>query len=99
MLVGVVDHACQSEHRVRHRVVAVRRETQWQVSTELCNDQPRDACGYIAADAARHSREAALAEANARHRVKLPDYGRLERVDCGNQNASPERYGPHSGQR
>ena len=55
------------------------------VSTELCNDQPRDACGYIAADAVCRLREAALAEANVWHRVKWPDYGHLGRIDRGNQ--------------
>ena len=39
----------------------------------------------MAADAVCRLREAALAEANACHRKKLPDYGRLGCIDRGNQ--------------
>ena len=78
ILVRVVDHACSSEQCVSHRVVAMCRKAQWKISKELCNDQPFDACGYIAADAVCRLREAALAEASGWHRMKLPDYARLE---------------------
>ena len=61
------------------------REAEWKISKELCNDQPVNACGYIAADAACRLREVALAKANSWHRTKLPDYARLECIDRGNQ--------------
>ena len=61
------------------------REAKWKISRDLCNDHPFDACGYIAADAVCRLREAALAEANGWHRMKLPDYARLECIDRGNQ--------------
>ena len=85
ILVRVVDHACSSEQCVSHRIAAMCREASWKISKDLCNDQPLDACGYIAADAVCRLREAALAEANAWHRMKLPDYARLECIDRGNQ--------------
>ena len=61
------------------------RDASWKISEDLCNDQPLDACGYIAADAVCRLREAALAEANGWHRMKLPDYARLECVGRANQ--------------
>ena len=73
ILVRIVDHACHSEQCVSHRVVAMCREAKWKISKELCNDQPLDACGYIAADAVCRLREAALAEVNSWHRMELPD--------------------------
>ena len=85
ILVRVVDHACHSEQCISHRVAAMCREAQWNVSEELCNDQPLDACGYIAADAVCRLREAALSEANLWHRMQLPDYARLECIDRGNR--------------
>ena len=68
-----------------HRVVAMCREAKWKISSELCKDQPLDACGYIAADAVCRLREAALAEANGWHHMKLPDYASLECIERGNQ--------------
>ena len=85
ILVRIVDHACHSEQCVSHRVVAMCREAKWKISKELCNDQPLDACGYIAADAVCRLREAALAELNGWHRMKLPDYSDLECIHRGNQ--------------
>ena len=85
ILVRVVDHACSSEQCVSHRIAAMCREASWKISEDLFNDQPLDACGYIAADAVCRLREAALAEANGWHRMKLPDYARLECVGRGNQ--------------
>ena len=85
ILVRVVDHACSSEQCVSHRIAAMFREASWKISEDLFNDQPLDACGYIAADAVCRLREAALAEANGWHRMKLPDYARLECVGRGNQ--------------
>ena len=61
------------------------REAEWKTTAELCNDQPCDACGYIAADAVCRLREAALAEANSWHDIELPDYAQLHCVDRGNQ--------------
>ena len=85
ILVRVVDHACSSDQCVSHRIAAMFREASWKISEDLFNDQPLDACGYIAADAVCRLREAALAEANGWHRMKLPDYARLECVGRGNQ--------------
>ena len=94
ILVRVIDHACSSEQCVSHRVVAMCREAKWKMFKDLRNDQAVDACGYIAADAVCRLREAALAEANAWHRTKLPDYARLECIDRGNQvlhKSDPDR--------
>ena len=85
IFVRVIDHACHSEQCVSHRVVAMCREAKWKISRELCNDQPFDACGYIAADAVCRLREAALAEANGWHRMQLPGYGHLVCIDRGNR--------------
>ena len=64
ILARIVDHACHSQQCVSHRVATMCGEAKWKISTDLCNDQPLDACGYIAADAVCRLREAALAEAN-----------------------------------
>ena len=64
ILARIVDHACHSQQCVSHRVATMFGEAKWKISTDLCNDQPFDACGYIAADAVWRLREAALAEAN-----------------------------------
>ena len=60
-------------------------EAKWKISTDLCNDQPLDASGYITADAVCRLREAALAEANGWHRTTLPDYAQQECIDRGNK--------------
>ena len=57
----------------------------WEVSADLCNDQPLDACGYIAADAVCRLRDAALSEANSWHDIQLPDYAQLECISRGNK--------------
>ena len=67
------------------RVVAMLRQAHWEVSADLCNDQPLDACGYIAADAVCRLREAALSKANSWHVVPLPDYAQLECISRGNK--------------
>ena len=67
------------------RVVAMLRQAHWKVSADLCNDQPLDACGYIAADAVCRLREAALSEANSWHVKQLPDYAQLECISRGNK--------------
>ena len=59
ILIRVIDHACSSEHCISHRVVAMLRRAHWKTSADLCNDQPLDACGYIAADAVCRLRDAA----------------------------------------
>ena len=69
------------------QVVAMLRrlvQAHWKVSADLCNDQPLDACGYIAADAVCRLREAALSEANSWHVKQLPDYAQLECISRGN---------------
>ena len=68
-----------------HRFVAMLRLTHWKISAELCNDQPLDACGYIAADAVCRLRGAALSEANSWHNIQLPDYAQLSCISRGNQ--------------
>ena len=74
----VIDHACSSEHCMSYRLVAMLREAHWNISAELCDDQPMDACGYIAADAVCRLRDAALSEANSWHDIPLPDYAQVE---------------------
>ena len=74
-----------SENCISHRVAAMCREANWQTCAELCNDQPLDACGYIAADAVCRLRSAALAELNGWHGIGLPDYSHLECIHRGNQ--------------
>ena len=85
ILARVVDHACHSQQCISHRVATMCGEAKWKISTDLCNDQPLDACGYIAADAVCRLREAALAEANGWHRTTLPDYAQQECIDRGNK--------------
>ena len=85
ILTRVIDHACSSEHCMSYRLVAMLRVAHWKVSADLCNDQPLDACGYIAADAVCRLRDAALAEANSWHDIPLPDYAQLECISRGNK--------------
>ena len=85
ILIRVIDHACSSEHCISYRVVAMLRRTHWEISTDLCNDQPLDACGYIAADAVCRLRDAALSVANSCHHIQLPDYAQLECISRGNK--------------
>ena len=85
ILARIVDHACHSENCISHRVAAMCREANWQTCAELYNNQPLDACGYIAADAVCRLRSAALAELNGWHGIGLPDYSHLECIHRGNQ--------------
>ena len=80
-----VDHACHSQQCISHRVATMCGEAKWKISTDLCNDQPLDACGYIAADAVGRLRDAALAEANGWHRTTLPDYAQQDCIHRGNK--------------
>ena len=66
-----------------HRLVAMLRLTHWKISADLCNDQPLDACGYIATDAVCRLRDAALSEANSWHDIQLPDYAQLSCISRG----------------
>ena len=81
----VIDHACSSEHCTSHRVVALLRRAHWKTSADLCNDQPLDACGYIAADVVCRLRDAALSVANSWHHIQLPDYAQPECISRGNK--------------
>ena len=81
----VIDHACSSEHCMSYRLVAMLRLAHWNISADLCNDQPLDACGYIAADAVCRLRDAALSEANSWHDIPLPDYAQVECISRGNK--------------
>ena len=68
-----------------YRLVAMLRLAHWNISADLCNDQPLDACGYIAADAVCRLRDAALSEANSWHDIQLPDYAQLSCISRGNE--------------
>ena len=83
ILTRVIDHACSSDHCMSHRLVAMLRLAHWKISADLCNDQPLDACGYIAADAVCRLRDAALSEANHWHDIQLPDYAQLTCISRG----------------
>ena len=85
ILTRVIDHACSSEHCMSYRLVAMLRLAHWNISADLCNDQPLDACGYIAADAVCRLRDAALSEANSWQDITLPDYAQLECISRGNK--------------
>ena len=85
ILVRIVDHACHSQHCISHRVAVMCQQAAWKTSQDLCDDQPLDACGYIAADAVCRLREAALAKANDWHHMTLPNYARQECIDRGNK--------------
>ena len=85
ILTRVIDHACSSEHCMSYRLVAMLRLAHWNISADLCNDQPLDACGYIAADAVCRLRDAALSEANSWHDIPLPDYAQVECISRGNK--------------
>ena len=81
----VIDHACSSEHCISQRVVTLLRRAHWKTSADLYNDQPLDACGYIAADVVCRLRDAALSVANSWHHIQLPDYAQLECISRGNK--------------
>ena len=68
-----------------YRVVAMLRLPHWKISADLCNDQPLDARGYIAADAVCRLRDAALSKGNSWHDIQLPDYAQLECISRGNK--------------
>ena len=85
IMARIVDHACRSPNSISHRVAAMCREAHWHTSTDLCNDQPIDACGYIAADAVCRLREAALREGGGWHHILLPDYAQLHCIHRGNE--------------
>jgi len=81
IMARVVDHACHSETCISHRIAAMCREASWKTSVDLRNDQPTNACGYIAADAVCRLRETALADANSWHHSPLPDYSQLQCIE------------------
>ena len=85
IMARVVDHACHSETCISHRIAAMCREASWKTSVDLRNDQPTNACGYIAADAVCRLRETALADANSWHHSPLPDYSQLQCIERGNK--------------
>ena len=85
ILIRVIDHACSSEHCMSSRVVALLRRAHWKTSADLYNDQPLDACGYVAADVVCRLRDAALSVANSWHHIQLPDYAQLECISRGNK--------------
>ena len=60
ILIRVIDHVCSSDQCVSYRLVAMMKRIHWKISADLCNDQPLDACGYIAADAVCRLYDAAL---------------------------------------
>jgi len=85
IMARVVDHACHSETCISHRIAAMCREASWKTTVDLYNDQPTDACGYIAADAVCRLRETALADANSWHHSPLSDYSQLQCIERGNK--------------
>ena len=85
ILMRIIDHACTSEQCISHRVLAMLRGAPWKIVADLHNDQPIDACGYIAADAVCRLRDAALSEADNWHHIQLPDYAQGECISRGNK--------------
>ena len=71
IMARIVDHACSSLECISHKVATMCQQASWKTSTDLCYDQPIDACGYIAADVVCRLREAALAEANSWHKHEI----------------------------
>ena len=94
MMVRVIDHACSSPLCVSHRIVNVMQSLFRDVSADLSDDQPFDACGYIAADATCALRDAALSKSNSWFDVQLKNYGLLDCVNRGNR-----ALGTHDGER
>ena len=92
ILIRVIDHACSSEYCISYRLVAMLRSAHWNISADLCNDQPLDACGYIAADAVCRLREAALSDADSWHDIQLPDYAQQECISRGNKLLRKKDY-------
>ena len=80
----IFEHARWSLDCISHKVLKMRQQAGWKTSADLCNDQPIDACGYIAAHVVSRSREAALAEPDSWLYATLPDYSQTQWVDCGN---------------
>ena len=81
----IVDHACGSTSCVSHRIADICFAMGWRTNAELCDDQPMDACGYIAADAVVRLRDAALSQANSWVHSSLPDYSALQTVVRGEE--------------
>ena len=79
-----VDHACATVNAVSAKLTDMCTRADWSTTSELCNDQPVDACGYIAADAVCQLREAALAETNGWYTARLPDYSSTDCIHRGN---------------
>ena len=95
MMVRVIDHACSSPLCVSHRIVNVMKSLfSDDVSADLSDDQPFDACGYIAADATCALRDAALSKSNSWFDVQLKNYSLLDCVNRGNR-----ALGKHDGER
>ena len=85
IMARIVDHACDSQACISRRIAVMCEEANWETSTDLCNDQPIDACGYIAADVVCRLRDTALAEGSRWHHIQLPDYAQLKCIDRGNK--------------
>lgn len=85
IMARVVDHACNSQACISHRIATMCQGANWKTTADLCSDQPVDACGYIAADTVCRLRETALADADSWHHLQLPDYSQLHCIDQGNK--------------
>ena len=83
-MMRVIDHAASSEASISHRVADMMRRLSWDVNSDISDNQPLDACGYIAADATCALREAALTKSNSWFNVKLDNYASLDSVIRGN---------------
>ena len=84
IIARIVDHARATVDAVSAKLTDMCTRAEWSTTSELCNDQPVDACGYIAADAVCQLREAALAETNGWYTARLPDYSSTDCIHRGN---------------
>ena len=85
MMIRVIDHAWSSPACISQRTVSMMQALSWDVNADFSGDQPLDACGYIAADAACALREAALANCNSWYDVQFRNYASLDCVERGNE--------------
>ena len=84
IMARIVDHAFSSPQSISKRMAIMFQQAGSQTVADLFNDQPIDACGYIAADVVCRLREAALAQGNSWLNAALPDYSKTQCVSKGN---------------
>ena len=71
IIARIVDHARATVDAVSAKLADMCARAEWSTTSELCSDQPVDACGYIAADDVCQLREAPLAETNGCYTARL----------------------------